>query len=204
MKSVRLLTTLILALVTAGCGSQAEDRKPERKSSDVNMRQAAEKADAVMQQTLSGVVPRLRWNHGPSNDRICTDFKNDATGTGRVRRRIAIMTVVSAERRGSLLGVVERDWKARGYRITSVDTDPDLPAIFASTPDGFQMRVAVGGRGQFFLSITTPCFTQSPVPAPAPGPNTPHRTGGYPQPPDIHDHFWSSRDPLPASSPSTP
>ncbi|WP_327235846.1 hypothetical protein OG349_19685 [Streptomyces sp. NBC_01317] len=204
MKAARTLTTLLLLISAMGCDSPAEMGTSERNPADVNMKQAAEKADAIMQQTLSGVTPELRWNHGPSNDHICTDFKNDSLGSGSVRRRIAVMTVVSTERRGSLLGVVERNWKARGYKITSVDADVDLPAIYAATDEGFKMSVAVGGQGQFFLSITTPCFTQSPVPAPAPEPNTPHRTGGYPQPPDVHDHFWSSRDPLPASSPSTP
>ncbi|MFF2526689.1 hypothetical protein [Streptomyces liangshanensis] len=170
----------------------------------MDLGQAAVKADAIIQRTLAGIKPELRWNHGPSNDSRCTARNGESAPTGSVKRRIAIMTVVSAERRGSLLGVVERDWTARGYRITSVRTSTELPAIFASTPDNFQMRIAVGNAGQFFLSITTPCFPESPVPAPAPVPNTPHRAGGYPQPPDIHDHFWSSRDPLPAPSPSTP
>ncbi|WP_326611585.1 hypothetical protein OG949_20715 [Streptomyces scopuliridis] len=168
----------------------------------MNMQQAAEKADAIMRTTLDGVAPTLRWNHGPSNDRICTDSKNDSLGSGSVRRRIAVMTVVSDERRGSLLGVVERNWKARGFEITSVDANKELPAIYAVSPDGFRMSVAVGGGGQFFFSITTPCFAESAVPDPATEPNTPQRAGDYPQPPDVHDDFWSSKAPLSTSSSS--
>ncbi|PVE08607.1 hypothetical protein Y717_15470 [Streptomyces scopuliridis RB72] len=168
----------------------------------MDMRRAAEEADVIMQRTLSGVKPELRWNHGPSNDKICTDVKNDSSGTGSVKRRIAIMTIVSKERRGNLLGVVERDWTARGYRITSVRASGEVPAIFAATPDDFRMRVAVGGGGQFFFSITTPCFAESAVPDPATEPNTPQRAGDYPQPPDVHDDFWSSKAPLSTSSSS--
>ncbi|MET4927396.1 hypothetical protein P3L51_34400 [Streptomyces sp. PSRA5] len=163
----------------------------------MNMQEAAERADAIVQQTVDSVKPRLRWNHGPSIDKVCTDLKNDASGTGSVRRRVAIMTIVSEQRRGSLLGVVERGWKSRGYEITSVDTDHDLPAIYAATPEGFRMSVAVAGEGQFFFSITTPCFTESDVADPKTPPNTPHREGGYPQRPDFHDDFWSAPTPPP-------
>lgn len=199
------LRTLGLLLVfTSGCASPSGEGKDGRNLTKVNMQQAAEKADAIMQQTLSGVAPELSWNHGPSNERICADFKNDSLGTGMVRRRVAIMTVVSPERRGGLLGVVERNWKAHGYKITSVDANANLPAIYAASPEGFRMSIAVGGQGQFFLSITTPCFAESPVPAPFPEPNTPRRPGPYPQRPDVRDDFWSSEEPLPSSSPSAP
>ncbi|MGW6741920.1 hypothetical protein ACWGDX_14545 [Streptomyces sp. NPDC055025] len=164
------------------------------------MQQAAEKADAIMHETVSGIRPELRWNHGPSNDHICSGLKDELPGRGSVKRRIAVMTVVSEERRGNLLGVVERNWKARGYEITSVDADKDLPAIYAASPENFRMSVAVGGEGQFFFSITTPCFTESAVPDPATEPNTPQRAGEYPARPDVYDDFWSSTGGLSASS----
>nr|WSZ96981.1 hypothetical protein OH820_16075 [Streptomyces sp. NBC_00857] len=204
MKAARLSPIFFLAFLSTGCGLLSGGSTPESDKSSVNMQQAAEKADLIMQQTLSNVAPKLRWNHGPSNDRICTDSNNDSLGTGSVRRRVAVLTVVSNERRGNLLGVVERNWRARGFEITSVDTDKDLPAIYAASPEDFRMSVAVGGEGQFFFSITTPCFTESEVTDPAPEPNTPQRTGDYPQRPDVHDDFWSSKAPLPAASPSTP
>lgn len=204
MKAGRIFPIWFLVVFAAGCGILPGARTTERNLPDVNMQQAAEKADVIMQQTLSGVEPELQWNHGPSNDRICTDFKNDSLGTGSVRRRVAVMTVVSDARRGSLLGVVERNWKARGFKITGVDADKDLPAIYAASPEDFRMSVAVGGGGQFFFSITTPCFTESAVSDPATEPNTPQREGDYPQRPDVHDDFWSSGAPLSASSSSAP
>ncbi|MFE1962890.1 hypothetical protein [Streptomyces sp. NPDC059479] len=192
MTNLRLLFALFVLAMAAGCGTRADTYAPEGKTSDMNMRQAAAKADAIMQRTLSAIRPELRWNHGPSNHRICTDSKNDSLGAGSVKRRIAVMTIVSKERRGSLLGVVERDWTARGYRITSVRASGEVPAMYASTPDDFRIRVAVGGEGQFFFSITTPCFTESAVPDPATEPNTPQRAGEYPTRPDVYDDFWSS------------
>ncbi|WP_133243290.1 hypothetical protein [Streptomyces scopuliridis] len=202
MTNTRLASIAILLALVNGCSAPSDTGHPEGKTSDMDMRRAAEEADVIMQRTLSGVKPELRWNHGPSNDKICTDVKNDSSGTGSVKRRIAIMTIVSKERRGNLLGVVERDWTARGYRITSVRASGEVPAIFAATPDDFRMRVAVGGGGQFFFSITTPCFAESAVPDPATEPNTPQRAGDYPQPPDVHDDFWSSKAPLSTSSSS--
>ncbi|WP_328582967.1 hypothetical protein [Streptomyces sp. NBC_00370] len=204
MKTVRHVVAVLLLVMVAGCGLQSDADHVEKDRRGMNMQAAANQADMILQQTLSGIMPELRWNHGPSNESICTDFKNGSRGTGSVKRRIAVMTVVSEARRGNLLGVVERNWKTRGYRITSVDDDKDLPAIFASTPEDFRMRVAVGGRGQFFFSITTPCFRESPVSAPATAPNTPDRAGEYPQPPDVQDDFWSSSEPLASSSPGTP
>ncbi|MFF3753853.1 hypothetical protein ACFYYH_25865 [Streptomyces sp. NPDC002018] len=200
MTSLRIFFALFVLAVAAGCGARADTHDPEGKTPDMNMRQAAGKADAIMQQTLMGISPELRWNHGPSNHRICTDSKNDSLGAGSVKRRIAVMTIVSKERRGSLLGVVERDWTTRGYRITSVRASSEVPAIYASTPEDFRMRVAVGGEGQFFFSITTPCFTESAVPDPATQPNTPQRAGEYPSRPDVYDEFWSSMGALPTSS----
>lgn len=196
MRIARSVCVLLLIAV-AGCGLTSGVNAPEGKRSDMNMQEAAERADAIVQQTIDSVRPQLRWNHGPSNDKICTDFKNDTLATGSVKRRAAIMTVVSRQRRGSLLGVVERAWKSRGYEITSVDTDEELPAIYAATPEGFRLSVAVAGEGQFFFSITTPCFAKSDVADPKTQPNTPHRDGGYPQRPDVHDDFWSAATPPP-------
>ncbi|MFD7226482.1 hypothetical protein ACFV9P_36590 [Streptomyces sp. NPDC059892] len=202
MTSLRLVPIAIILTLATGCSATSGIGHPEGNTSDMDMRRAAEEADAIMQRTLSGVKPELRWNHGPSNDKSCVNGNNDSSGTGSVKRRIAIMTVVSKERRGNLLGVVERDWNARGYRITSVRASSEVPAIYAATPEDFRMRVAVGGEGQFFFSITTPCFTESAVPDPAVEPNTPQRAGDYPPRPDVHDEFWSSNAPLPTSSSS--
>ncbi|WP_254407221.1 hypothetical protein [Streptomyces sp. GMY02] len=158
----------------------------------MNMQGGAEKADFIILDTLSAVQPPVEWVHDAATEISCNDFKNDATGTGSATRRAAVTTKVSAVRRGSLLGLVERHWKKRGYEITSVDADEELPVIYAATPDDFRMSLAVGHKGQFFLSVTTPCLGESAVLPPATKPNGPDYSGGPIPRPDVHDSFWSS------------
>ncbi|PKV86945.1 hypothetical protein [Streptomyces sp. TLI_146] len=187
MKSRRPAVIVLALLATTGCGLTGTD-PAERNGSKVNMQQAADKADTLLQETLSAVTPGLHWVHEASSDSGCPGRKN----TGSVTRGISIMTVVSEQRRGALLGVIERNWKSRGFKITGVNQDKELPAIYASTPDDFRMDVVVGYAGQFHLSVATPCFTESPVAAPTPAPNTAPRQGDFPWRPDMHDPFWSA------------
>lgn len=198
----RSLTVLLLTVTLAGCGSFESHKKDGDMKVAMNMQEGADAADAILLDTFAAVQPPLTWAHDAATERACGDTNSTATGTAT--RRATVMTKVSAVRRGSLLGVVERHWKKRGYKITSVDADEELPAIYAATPEDFRMSVAVGHEGQFFLSITTPCFAKSEVSPPRARPDGPTYSRGPLPPPDIHDHFWSSRDPLPASSPSTP
>ncbi|MEU9165817.1 hypothetical protein AB0D29_36785 [Streptomyces sp. NPDC048424] len=167
----------------------------------MNMQEGAERADAILQDTLAAVQPELKWNHGPSSDGGCTKgVAGAATGTGSVSRTISIMTIVSEQRRGALLGVIERGWKSRGYKITSVRNSAEVPAVYAETPEGYSLEVQVGGKGQFFLSVGTPCLTDSSVQQPAGKPNTPDRPAPYPARPDVQDEFWSATTPVPAGS----
>lgn len=161
------------------------------------MQQGAEKADGILEQTLAGITPPLTWNHGPSTSRGCTTANNSETGTGTATRRIEILTAVSEERRGNLLGVIERRWRALGYKITRVNPSKQMPAVFASTQDDFRLSVSVGDTGQFIFTVTTPCFEDSPVSAPGTKPNSPPQEGLYPHRPDIHDDFWSATTPAP-------
>ncbi|MEV6550926.1 hypothetical protein AB0M57_19770 [Streptomyces sp. NPDC051597] len=158
----------------------------------MNMQQGADRADAILGKTLAAIKPELRWLHGPSTHASCGDDPSAPEGTGTVDRRIQIQTIVSEARRGSLLGVVERDWRGRGYKITNVNSHKRFPSIVASTPDNFSVEVSVGGEGQFFFSVTTPCFAQTAVAAPTTQPNTPERDGQYPLRPYLHDDFWSA------------
>ncbi|MFB7180665.1 hypothetical protein ACFCYI_23540 [Streptomyces sp. NPDC056257] len=181
---------LALAALAGGCGP-GSGGQADRKSA-MNMQQGAERADAVLQDTLAAVRPELKWNHGPSSDAGCTKgVAGAATGTGSVKRIITIMTVVSEQRRGALLGVVEGNWESRGYKITGVRKSAEVPAVYAETPEGYVLDVKVGGEGQFFLEAATPCLTDSSVRPPAGKPNTPDRSGEFPRRPDVQDEFWS-------------
>ena len=123
MRAARTSLVAALRLVLAGCGFVgAPGEETEKRSvSKINLQQATDKADLIMQGTLRAVQPELTWVHGPSLDRSCGDYKVDGRATGSMSRNVVVMTVVSKARRGSLLGLIERYWKSQGYTITSVN-----------------------------------------------------------------------------------
>jgi hypothetical protein len=102
------------------------------------------------------------------------------------------MTQISAERRVAFLGVVERYWRATGYQISSVRKSLDFPAIYARTPDGFGISLSIGGKGQAFLEVATPCVKFSNVAESRTPANGPNYQGGPIPWPNVRDDFWSS------------
>ncbi|MFI6943584.1 hypothetical protein ACIBI4_30335 [Streptomyces sp. NPDC050418] len=152
----------------------------------MNMQEAADRAETILTHIQNGIEPVVTWGRGPSSDPICTDFKNDATGKGQITRRKHVLTIISPERRGSFLGVVERSWKKAGYTITSVNADRRNPSMIATTPDGFRISLLVGYKGQVFLDVHSPCVTESNVADPPVDP------GAESLPPNPHD----PKDPL--------
>ncbi|MFD6422784.1 hypothetical protein [Streptomyces sp. NPDC060198] len=148
----------------------------------MNMQEAADRADEILDSTLQAVDPEVHWTHGPSSAGSCD-----------VTRRRTIMTVISAERRGNFLGVVDRYWRQSGYRIISTRNDAEVPAIYAQTGDGFKVALIVGGEGQVFFEADTPCVQESEVVDPTSQPNTPSYEGMENIPrPNIHSEFWSA------------
>ncbi|WP_412077194.1 hypothetical protein ACLF6K_20300 [Streptomyces xanthophaeus] len=195
------VSLLALTALATGCGPGGE--APDERKSTMNMQQGAERVDAILQETLAAVRPELRWNHGPATSAGCTKgVAGAATGTGSAKRIISILTIVSEQRRGALMGVIERDWKGRGYVIKNVRADAEFPAIFAETPDGYILTLEVGGEGQFFLEAATPCLADHPVQDPTAKPNSPTRNVEFPPRPDVQDEFWSATTPLPSGSPT--
>ncbi|MFI9628618.1 hypothetical protein [Streptomyces sp. NPDC052042] len=163
------------------------------------MQQAADKADRLIGNTLSSVHPPLEWTHDESDSGMC----RGASGLGDVTRRAVVMTQVSEERRGSLLGIIERSWKKSGYTITKVNPDKTFPAVYADAGDGvLRMGLLVGYKGQFFLTVQTACVDESKVAQPStPGKGTDYRGKAVPTP-NVHSDFWSSDKPVSSSSPS--
>lgn len=163
----------------AGCGGAR---------TDMNMQEAAEKADAILDGTLGAVVPEVQWTHDTWTSGSCT-----------VTRNRTVMTVISQQRRGNFLGVIERFWKKSGYEITGVNNS-EMPAVFARTSDGFMMSVELAYKGQAFLDVTTPCVEESDVADPTSRPNGAAYPLGQIPTPNVRSDFWSATTPAPAPS----
>ncbi|MFB7913779.1 hypothetical protein [Streptomyces sp. NPDC056061] len=159
------------------------------------MQEAAGKADALIGTTLSSVSPPLEWTHDEFDSGMCKETPE----LGDVTRRAAVMTEVSEERRGALLGYIERAWKKSGYTITKVNPDKDFPAIYADAGDGvLKMILTVGHKGQFFLDVQTACVEKSKVAPPATAAKGTDYYGKKIPVPQVKSIFWSSREPAPA------
>lgn len=178
---------LVLAFVLAlsGCGNEGTmsggGSSSGSGSGRMDMQEAAERSDAMLDAVLKAVDPDLQWAHGPTTTRACG-----------VTRRRAVMTVVSADRRQTFLDRAEAFWRDSDYRIKAVNKDEVFPAVYAVTEAGFGVSVSFRGKGQAFLEADSPCVKESKVAPPTAEPNGPAYEGVYPLPrPNVRSDFWS-------------
>ncbi|MER5555654.1 hypothetical protein ABT001_28945 [Streptomyces sp. NPDC002793] len=102
------------------------------------------------------------------------------------------MTVISAGRRGSFLGIVDRHLQRSGYRINAINNDEEFPAIYAQTEEGYTFSLRFGGEGQAFLRVDTPCVEESEVAESTTKATAPTYEGMEHIPrPNIRSPFWS-------------
>ncbi|WP_030590679.1 hypothetical protein [Streptomyces anulatus] len=156
----------------------------------MDMQDAAERADEMLDSVLAEIEPSVRWVHGPTTMGSCT-----------VTRRRTVMTIVSPQRRGSFLGVVDRFWQKSGYRVTAINSHVDAPAIFVRTQNGFQVSLTVADKGQAHFTVDSPCVRRSEVA------DSTSRATAFLDPeaeliprPNIHSDFWSAGAPSAAAS----
>ncbi|TFE53081.1 hypothetical protein E3E14_10400 [Streptomyces sp. ICN441] len=173
--------------------------EPKGRFPTMDMQEAGDRAEKLLDSVFGAIQPGVETQRGPSGDSICTNIKNGSTGTGSVTRQRYVMTIISDERRGSFLGVVERHWKKEGFKITSVRRDKERPAIFASSPENFEISLEFGYRGQARIGVTSPCVTESEVTEPPRQPLDPSSPAaeGFPY---IRSDFWSAETPAPIPS----
>ncbi|MFJ9677726.1 hypothetical protein ACIRP2_06695 [Streptomyces sp. NPDC101194] len=152
------------------------------KGSNMNMQEAAERSDSMLDAVLKAIDPEVQWAHGPTT-----------TGSCDVTRRRTVMTIVSAERRQGFLDQVEKFWRESDYRIKGKNKDEEFPAIYAQTKAGFGISVSFRGRGQAFFEADSPCVKESKVADSASKPNGPAYEGVYPLPgPNVRSDYWSA------------
>ncbi|MFF1464523.1 hypothetical protein [Streptomyces sp. NPDC058330] len=151
------------------------------KGRSMDMQAAADRADKILGASLDEIKPAVQWAHGPTSHSGCD-----------VSRMRVVMTIVSPDRRGSFLGIVDRHWRDSGYRIKAVNKDRQFPAIYAQTEDGFGVSLSFGGEGQAFFEADSPCVDKSDVAESTTPPNGPAYEGVYPLPrPNVRSPFWS-------------
>ncbi|NEB85308.1 hypothetical protein G3I43_14110 [Streptomyces anulatus] len=155
----------------------------------MDMQGAAEQADRMFYATVAALKPEVEWT-----------YRATTTGSCDVTRYWTVMTAVSEQRRGNFLGVVERFWKASDYRIKTVNPSKSMPAIYARSPEGFDMRVKVGYKGQAFFQVTSPCVEKSKVAGPERAANGRAYDGEIPTP-NVRSDFWSAETPVPGTTP---
>lgn len=181
----RVAAAAALVLVLSGCGAAGSASTSKESRSKMNLQEAADRADAILDEAFEAIKPPVQWTHLYSMPGDCY-----------VDRDRSVMTVISAERRGSFLGVLERHWKSRGYQL--VATSPNGLAANFETRDGFQLEVLIGPNGQAHLSVTTPCVEKSEVAQPTSKPNGPDYSRQTLPEPNVRSAFWSSTTPLPS------
>jgi hypothetical protein len=162
----------------------------------MDMQQAADRADHILDSTVAAIRPTVEWIYEQPIETSCADFRNKSTGAGRVARYRRIMTIISSERRGNFLGIVERYWKENGYEITGVDGDVEMPAIFATSPEGFKVSLEFGERGRARFLAQSACVTESKVSSPS------YPTDQGASFPNVHSDFWSVESPVSTVDPS--
>ncbi|WP_435882204.1 hypothetical protein [Streptomyces anulatus] len=177
-----LMAVFVAGVVSTGCVNQ--------RGCGVDMQAAAVRSDAMLDAVFQAIQPEVRWTHGFTSTGMC-----------EVTRRRVVMTDISAERRGNFLGVVERFWRKSGYRMTAVNNNAEFPAIYARTSDGFRVSLRIGGKGQAFFQVDTPCVQESEVADSTSRATAPLYDGVEFIPrPNIHSDFWSAGAPGVAAS----
>ncbi|MEV6675103.1 hypothetical protein [Streptomyces sp. NPDC051162] len=198
----RIIGWVAIALVLSGCGVKENSGDASKGESQINMQRGAEQADLILDQTFSFIAPSVQWTHGESDEVSCSSPNEDAVAKGTVTRRRAVMTVISPERRGSFLGIVERNWRKSGFTITGVRAHKDNPAIFATTPDDFQVSLIFGNKGQAFFEANTSCLNKSEVALPKSETNGRNYAGSEIPYPNQRSDFWSAATPVPSATPT--
>ncbi|MEU9622342.1 MULTISPECIES: hypothetical protein [unclassified Streptomyces] len=171
---------------SGGSGTKASTKSAKSatstKENGMNMQEAAERSDGMLDAVLKEINPEVQWAHGPTT-----------TGSCDVTRRRTVMTIVSAERRQNFLDQVEKFWRKSDYRIKAKNNDEEFPAVYAQTKAGFGISVSFRGKGQAFFEADSPCVKESKVADSASKPNGPAYEGVYPLPrPNVHSDYWST------------
>ncbi|MFH8516507.1 hypothetical protein ACH4CE_15580 [Streptomyces gelaticus] len=199
---VQLLGCVLMVAALAACGTGDGQNgteihgKKEKKAPTMDMQQAGQRSEAILDGTLAAIRPPVEWTYGAPAEAACSTGLNEPTGTTTVTRSRNILTVVSEQRRGNLLGLVQRYWERQGFRVASVNSDKDMPRIRARNADGFTVSLDVGSIGNVSVSAGFNCAENSAMTYPTGTPGHPGGPKAEELRPRERSDFWSSDEPL--------
>lgn len=116
---------------------------------------AVKRVDAMLDETLMSVRPRLKWRDGPASiSERRNSFTNAADGEVTVDRARYVRTKLSKRKIAELAKFVEKHWRGEGYGIGDVNRRE--PSLSGTAPDGcwIKFSVADGGIVRFDADIS--------------------------------------------------
>ncbi|MFE5583169.1 hypothetical protein [Kitasatospora sp. NPDC056531] len=188
LRNTRRLGVAVAALTLALTACSSNAGAPERL---VPPDQALQRMDALLDESLTDVRPALRyWDDNPDAvEQYAKGLDEHSLDYANANRRRHIMTKIAPAKYSTLLDMVERGWKAKGYTVTRTDSKP--PSSVAGAPDGAGVGITVHDSG--IIDITAQV---APVPVihgafgtPTPVPTMPN--GNPDDVPAYDDPFWS-------------
>ncbi|MFI9320240.1 hypothetical protein ACIGXI_10720 [Kitasatospora aureofaciens] len=186
------IAVVALALSLTACSSGAGRSDAKAPEQLVPPEQALQRIDALLDESLADVRPTLRyWDDNPDAvEQFAKGLDEHSLGHAEANRRRHIMTRIAPAKYDTLLAMVERGWKAKGYTVTRTGSTP--PGSIASAPDGAGVGITVHSSGTIDITAHV-----SPVPVihgvfgtPTPVPTMPN--GNPDDVPDYDDPFWSA------------
>ncbi|MFF9642664.1 hypothetical protein [Kitasatospora aureofaciens] len=156
----------------------------------VDQLDAAEHCETLLRDTMGAVRPAPVWQETVprAGMRLSAPGRREPEVLWYVTRGRDVLTVVSPGRRRELAAMVERQWRRRGWTITSLNAGRDRPGVAATTREGSQLVLCFGEFGEIRLTASllgVACSERVPA---LPG-------AGEPDPaalPHVHCSYWSA------------
>ncbi|WP_405743256.1 hypothetical protein OG422_14735 [Streptomyces sp. NBC_01525] len=155
---------------------------------------ALRRVDSVLDDTLTGIRPRVRWRDGPAHmSERRNSFTNDANGEMDVSRQRHLRTQVSQGKKKELLKIVSRRWEEKGFEAK--EQNNGRPSLLSEASDGCIAKIDVGGSGDVYISVGVSAVSSGPSGdiAGEEGDSFPKApSGASDYTPDLRDPYWSN------------
>ncbi|MFJ9459296.1 hypothetical protein ACIRST_29940 [Kitasatospora sp. NPDC101447] len=185
-----------LALALTSCSvvkANVDSYRPLPSTSLVPPEQALHTLDTLLDDSLGQVQPRLQyWDAWPTSTEQAGGIDDHSLGYATASRDRYIMTKIDPAKYTTLLGMVEKGWRAKGYTVAT-PAGIALPSLAARTSDGNSVSITIYTHGNISISASVyriPVIRDhDPFGTPTPVPVT---TNGDPDIlPKYEDPFWS-------------